>query len=181
MSNFCTSQNHAEEFAKYALLIRKFVDHGISFETTPESAMSLQPGDYIRFFSEITHNDRFENGYISGDGVIQSQGNSNPVGQVIFYWRAFDIDANGNTKDFGEPKRSTLTIDDSGKAIDTFRNSVFTIEKTDTADRIYKIESITYTDEGFVQLTATHQPLNDNGKLSVLDYDSNIFSDPNEV
>ena len=181
MSNFCTSQNHAEEFAKYALLIRKFVDHGISFETTPESAMSLQPGDHIRFFSEITHNDRFENGYISGDGIIQSQGNSNPVGQNIFYWRAFDIDANGNTTDFGEPKRATLTIDDSGKAKDTFRNSVFTIEKIDTADRIYKIESITYTDEGFVQLTATHQPLNENGKLSVLDYDSDIFSDPNEV
>ena len=173
MSNFCTSENHARTFAEYALLVRKFVDHGISFETTPESAMSLQPGDHIRFFSEITHNDRFENGYISADGFIQSQGNSNPVGQNIFYWRAFHDDG----ADFGEPKRALLTLDDSGKVEGKFRNSVFTIEKTDTADRIYKIESITYTDEGFVQLTATHQPLNENGKLSVLDYDDVIFSD----
>jgi len=194
MSNFCTSRNHAEEFAKYALLIRKFVDHGISFETTPESAMSLQPGDYIRFFSEITHNDRFENGYISADGIIQSQGNSNPVGEPIFYWRAF----NTNGTDFGDPKRAILTLDDNGRAKGKFRNSVFTIEKTDAADRIYKIESITYTDEGFVQLTATHQPLHgefsdDNGnqvpnpddfigKLKVLKYDSSIiFSDPSET
>ena len=51
------------------------------------------------------------------------------------------------------------------------------MQQTNTADRIYKIESITYTDEGFVQLTATHQPLNENGKLSVLDYDDVIFSD----
>ena len=176
MSNFCTSRNHAEEFAKYALLIRKFVDHGISFETTPESAMSLQPGDHIRFFSEITHNDRFENGYISADGIIQSQGNSNPIGANIFYWRAFNTDGS----DFGDPKSGTLTAN-NGRAHGRFRNSVFTIQQTNTADRIYKIESITYTDEGFVQLTATHQPLNENGKLSILDYDSDIFSDPDET
>ena len=35
--------------------------------------------------------------------------------------------------------------------------------------------------EGFEQLTATHQPLNENGKLSILDYDSDIFSDPDET
>ena len=172
MSNFCTSDAHARTFAEYALLIRKFVDHGISFETTPESAMSLEPGDYIRFFSEITHNDRFENGYISAEGVIQSQGNSNPIGANIFYWRAF----NENGSDFGDPREGTLTAT-NGRASSQFRNSVFTVQQTNTADRIYKIESITYTDEGFVQLTATHQPLNENGKLSVLDYDDVIFSD----
>ena len=88
MSNFCTSEKHARTFLEYALVIRKFVDHGISFETTPEAAMSLEPGQYIRFFSEATHNNRFENGYISADGVIQSQGNSNPIGSNIFYWKA---------------------------------------------------------------------------------------------
>ncbi len=172
MSNFCTSENHAKKFARYALLIRKYVDHGISFETTPESAMSLEPGDHIRFFSEITHNDRFENGYISGDGVIQSQGSSNPVGASIFYWKAFDD--NGN--EFGEPRSATLTAE-NGRASSQFRNAVFTVQQTNTADRIYKIESITYTEEGFVQLTGTHQPLRSDGKLLVLKYDENIFSD----
>lgn len=172
MSNFCTSESHARKFAEYALLVRKFVDHGISFETTPESAMSLEPGQYIRFFSEITHNDRFENGYISGDGVIQSQGNSNPVGANIFYWKAFNEDGS----DFGDPRESTLTAS-NGLALSQFRNSVFTIQQTNVADRIYKIESITYTDEGLVQLTATHQPLDTDGKLKVLKYDENIFSD----
>ena len=172
MSNFCTSENHARTFAEYALLIRKFVDHGISFETTPESAMSLEPGNHIRFFSEITHNDRFENGYISADGVIQSQGNSNPIGANIFYWRAF----NENGSDFGDPKEAVLTAS-NGIASSQFRSSVFTVQQTNTSDRIYKVESITYTDEGFVQLTATHQPLNENGKLSILDYDPDIFTD----
>ena len=172
MSNFCTSEKHAKTFAEYALLVRKFVDHGISFETTPESAMSLEPGDYIRFFSEITHNDRFENGYISADGTIQSQGNTNPIGANIFYWKAF----NENGSDFGEPREAVLTADNN-KASSQFRNSVFTIQKTDTADRIYKIESITYTEDGFVQLTGTHQPLDSDGKFKVLKYNQNIFSD----
>ena len=134
--------------------------------------MSLEPGDHIRFFSEITHNDRFENGYISADGVIQSQGNSNPIGANIFYWRAF----NENGSDFGDPREATLTAN-NGIASSKFRSSVFTVQQTNTSDRIYKIESITYTDEGFVQLTATHQPLNENGKLSILDYDPDIFTD----
>jgi len=174
MSNFCTSEKHARTFAEYALVIRKFVDHGISFETTPESAMSLEPGDYIRLFSEITHNDRFENGYISADGVIQSQGNTNPIGANIFYWKAF----NKNGTDFGNPKEAVLTAS-NGIASSKFRSSVFTIQKTNTADRIYKVESITYTEEGFVQLTGTHQPLDANGRFKVLKYNQNIFSDSN--
>ena len=172
MSNFCTSSNHAELFAEYALAVRKFVDHGISFETIPDSAMSLEPGDYIRVFSEITHNDRFENGYISGDGVIQSQGSSNPVGQKIFYWKAF----NTNGTEFGDPREATLTTNSSGLASSEFRNAVFTIKKTESSDRLYRVESITYTEEGFVSVTGSHQPLKGNedgtarsGRLKILD------------
>ena len=149
MSNFCTSPAHAETFALYALAVRKFVDHGISFETTPDSAMSLEPGDYIRVISEITHNDRFENGYISGDGVIQSQGSVTPVNEEIFYWKA----------SFKNPEDGTLTVDDNGLAAEKFRDSVFTVKKTDSTDRIYKVESITYTEEGFVSVTGSHQPV----------------------
>jgi len=172
MSNFCTSANHAELFAEYALAVRKFVDHGISFETIPDAAMSLEPGDYIRVFSEITHNDRFENGYISGDGVIQSQGSTSPVGQRIFYWKAFNSDGT----EFGNPKEANLTANSSGIAISKFRNSVFTIKKTESSDRLYRVESITYTEEGFVSVTGSHQPLKGDedgtarsGRLKILD------------
>ena len=176
MSNFCTSGDHATLFACYALAVRKFVDHGISFETIPDSAMSLEPGDYIRVFSEVTHNDRFENGYISGDGVIQSQGSTNPVGQRIFYWKAFNDDGS----EFGNPRDDILTADSNGFASSQFRNAVFTIEKTESSDRIYRVESITYTEEGFVSVTGTHQPVKGNedgssrsGTLKVLDVISN--------
>jgi len=169
MSNFCTSVDHAKVFAKYALMVRKFVDHGISFETIPDAGMALQPGDYIRVFSEITHNDRFENGFISADGVIQSQGSTNPVGKKIFYWKAFE-EINGELEEFGNPKAARLTVNENGRATGTFRGAVFTIEKTTSTDRIYRVESITYTEEGFVQITGTHQPVTSTGTLRTLDY-----------
>ena len=48
MTQFCTSRDHAITFAKFALRMRQTVDHSISFETTPDAAHTLAPGDYIR-------------------------------------------------------------------------------------------------------------------------------------
>ena len=36
-------------------VVRKFVDHSVTFETTPDAAANLYPGDYIRVASEVTH------------------------------------------------------------------------------------------------------------------------------
>ena len=62
MTQFCTSRDHAIAFGKFALRIRKEVDHSVSFETTPDAAHSLSPGDYIRLGVSIQHQER-ENGY----------------------------------------------------------------------------------------------------------------------
>ena len=43
--------------------------------------LGLQPGEYIRFISEITHTKRFENGIVTEDGLIQS------IGRYKFKWK----------------------------------------------------------------------------------------------
>ena len=48
MSGFCTTQDHAEFFARYALMVRRYVDHNIQFQTTPQAGMGLAPGEYFR-------------------------------------------------------------------------------------------------------------------------------------
>ena len=88
MSDFCTSQSHAEAFLEHALMIRKKVDHGIKFETTPQAAAGLAPGSYMRFISEATHTSRFENGVISPDGLVQSVGDSPLDNTPIYYWKS---------------------------------------------------------------------------------------------
>ena len=53
---------------------------------------------------------------------------------------------------------------------------MFTEKVTETSDRIYKIESITYAEDGFVKVAATHVPLTTNGTLAVLEK-----TDPSKV
>ena len=160
MSDFCTSEEHAETFLKHALMIRKTVDHGIKFETTPQAALGLKPGDYVRFISEATHTSRFENGVISADGVVQSVGNKSLTNVQIYHWKP-------GTQ---EVKETVLNVV-NGKATDAnLYGSVFTVKQTTESNRLYKTESITYTDEGLIEVSASHAPLLSDGTLATINY-----------
>ena len=160
MSDFCTSEEHAETFLKHALKIREKVDHGIKFETTPQAALGLKPGDYIRFISEATHTSRFENGVISLDGLVQSVGNNSLSNVNIYHWKP-------GTQ---EVKETVLNVV-NGKATDAnLYGSVFTVKQTTESNRLYKTESITYTDEGLIEVSASHAPLLSDGTLATINY-----------
>ena len=167
MSDFCTNESHAVEFLQHALMIRKTVDHGIKFETTPQAALGLQPGSYIRFISEATHTSRFENGVISPDGLVQSVGNSSLDDVPIYYWRP-------GTQ---EVKEARLTVIFDGTTTDSnLHGSVFTLKQTTESNRLYKIESLTYTDEGLIEVSASHAPLLSDGSLATINYDDSDFT-----
>ena len=165
MSDFCTNPDHAEEFLKHALMIRAKVDHGINFETTPQAALGLKPGDYIRFISEATHTSRFENGVISPDGVVQSVGNNSLTNVSIYHWKP-------GTQ---EVKESNLNVVDGFTTDANLYGSVFTVKQTTESNRLYKIESMTYTDEGLIQVSASHAPLLSDGTLATINYDELDF------
>ena len=161
MSDFCTNSQHAQEFLQHALMIRAKVDHGINFETTPQAALGLKPGDYIRFISEATHTSRFENGVISPDGVVQSVGNNSLTNVNIYHWKP-------GTQ---EVKESNLNVVDGFTTDANLYGSVFTVKQTSESNRLYKIESMTYTDEGLIQVSASHAPLLSDGTLATINYD----------
>ena len=160
MSDFCTSQSHAEEFLHHALMIRKKVDHGIKFETTPQAAIGLKPGDYIRFISEATHTNRFENGVISDTGVVQSVGNNSLSNVNIYHWKP-------GTEDVLE---ATLNVVNGRTTNSNLYGSVFTVKQTSESNRLYKTESLTYTDEGLIEVSASHAPLLSDGTLATINY-----------
>ena len=165
MSDFCTNRDHAEDFLQHSLKIREKVDHGIKFETTPQSALGLQPGDYIRFISEATHTTRFENGTISPDGRVQSVGNSTLNNVNIYHWQP-------GTDSVKSAKLKVV----NGKATDAkLYGSVFTVQQTTESNRLYKIESLTYNDEGLIEVGASHAPLLDNGTLATINYNDDDF------
>ena len=167
MSDFCTNESHAVEFLQHALMIRKTVDHGIKFETTPQAALGLKPGSYIRFISEATHTSRFENGVISPDGLVQSVGNSTLSNTPIYYWKP-------GTQ---EVKEAKLTVIANGTTTNSnLFGAVFTVKQTSESNRLYKVESITYTDEGLIEVSASHAPLLSDGSLATINYNDSDFT-----
>jgi len=166
MSDFCTSQSHAEAFLEHALMIRKKVDHGIKFETTPQAALGLKPGDYIRFISEATHTSRFENGVISLDGVVQSVGNNSLSNVNIYHWQP-------GTQ---EVKEAVLNVVNGRTTNSNLYGSVFTVKQTSESNRLYKVESLTYNDEGLIEVSASHAPLLSDGTLATINYEERDFT-----
>jgi len=164
MSLFCTSSSHAQQFLDYALQVRNKVDHGVSFDTTPQSAMHLGPGDYIRLHSEATHTNRFANGVITRDGEIQSQINITNGTQIIF-WKPGDSEVSNPTP---------LQIS-NGRATNAL-GCVFTVPDTSISDRIYKIESISYGEDGLINISASYSPVNADGTLAVIKYNDTAIT-----
>jgi len=165
LTDFCTNPAQALTFAKHALLLRKEIDHSITFETVPGAAASLTPGSYIKLISEATHTSRFNNGSIDGEGNITSTTDIGDGTHQILYWMP------GET----EVKESSLEVVGKKTGNPALFNVVFTVVTTSVEKRVYKTETITLTEEGFVQVTATHQPIADNGGLATIQFDPTHF------
>ncbi len=168
LSNWCTSDRHAHQFAAIALATRKEVDHGITFETTPTSVLGVLPGDYIRVISEVTHTSRFNNGSVDKDGFVTSR--AEIVGGInVYYWKPGKL---------GEVQLGSLSVNSEGKANQGYlTGTLFAQVDTTIENRLYKVESISYGEEGFIKVAASHAPLfinpdnpndPDNNKLAVL-------------
>mgnify|MGYP001187987713 CR=1 FL=1 len=162
MSGWCTHENHARKFAAHVLVTRKEVDHGLSFETTPDSVLGLVAGDYIRVMTETTHTSRFNNGSVDDSGnIISRDPNAISGNKTVYWWKP------GST---GGVQKNSFIFAGNGKAPDTLRGTLFTVLDTTDDDRLYKIESITHGEEGFIKIAASHVAFDDDGYMSVLRY-----------
>lgn len=165
LSGFCTSQDHATQYAMYALTSRKYIDHVITFQTTPQAAMGMAPGDYFRVSSNSTHTSRFNNGSVNPDGVINSVDTLSDGTYSIYYWRP-------NTEEVQEAQM----VVSGGKAADpALYGIVFTVTTQTNETRVYKLESLTYGEDGLIDVAGSHSPVTDAGTLAVLDWNPDYF------
>ena len=164
MSGWCTTQEHAYTFARYALKLRQLVDHSVTFETTPQAAMNLAPGEYFRLVSEVTHTSRFNNGSIGPDGAIQSADLLNGS-YPILYWEPGTVGV----------QSTTLTAVNGRTSQAGLFGTVFTLNNTTTVNRVYKVETLSYSEDSLVEIAASHVPLTSSGSLAILDWDNSMF------
>ena len=172
MTQFCTLRGHAIKFAKFALRLRQTVDHSISFETTPDAANALAPGDYIRVGVSVQHqerqngyNERLRTGSVTPNGTLQYNEGVGDGTFPVYYWKP----------SFKEVRKGNMEVKD-GKAEDVkFWGSLFTRDRGRSEVRVYKIESIAFSEESFVEISATYVPLNSDGTMKLLDWDNSDF------
>ena len=166
LSGFCTSRAAAVLFAKYTLVLRKHLDHTVSFKTAPHYINGVRPGDYIRVFSTTQHVQRFNNGAILDDGTVVSK-DTISGSKTFYYWNPSTIVA-------GEIMPVTeATANFSSPLPSPYRGSLFTIKESEASDQCYKVESITFGDDGLVELTGSYAELTADGKLAMLQNWSN--------
>ena len=151
LSGFCTSKEQAKTFAKYAINLRRLSDHGITFKTAPQYIQHLGPGDYFRLVSEVTHTSRFRNGAKLDDGTIVSKDDMTGS-ETVYYWIP------GRE---GEIRTSTLSQAPAG--------CLFTVKNSTTENKVYKCETISYGEEGLIEVSGSYAPTEaSTGYLSVL-------------
>jgi len=153
LSGFCTNKQHALNYAKYILKLRKEVDHGLSFKTAPQYVVGLEPGNYFRLVSEATHVDRYDNGVITADGKVISK-DTITGSKDVYYWKP-------GTTEVGE---TTINFD----ASIGLRSVLFTLKNTTTSNRVYKVETISYSEDGLVEVSGSHVPITSTGSLAIL-------------
>lgn len=168
MAGFCTSQKHAETFAKYALKTRQLVDHGIKFQTTPQMAMGLEPGEYFQVASAVTHSDtdlgsRLNNGSIDSEGNIIGLDLDSDTYEVQ-YWKPGTQGLNTAQLQVVKKKTSNSTL----------WGSIFAVSRRNNPQtRVYKLESLTYAEDGLVEVAGSVAPLTEGGLLATLDWGDN--------
>ena len=168
-TGFCTSAAHAVDFAKLLIQTRRFVTHTVTFKTFPEGLV-LAPGAYFKLSSQARHTDRFQNGYVLKDGKVISSTEISGS-QSVYWWRS----------GFTEVQVGTMTIDANGFTSATFAGAVFTVYTNAESAYVYKAEIISYDNEGSVEITGSHVPVEPGtGKIAYLNLADNQFVVENE-
>ena len=168
-TGFCTSADHAIQFAKLLINMRYYITHVLSFKTLP-SGLALQPGQYFRVSSQARHIERFQNGYVLVDGTVVSSSPMAAGTYTVYFWRS------GMTQ-VGE---RSMVIGADGKTTPEFASTVFTQYSSSTSLRCYKAEMIAYDEEGMVEITGSHVPLEADGRITYLNMNAALFEVQNE-
>ena len=164
-TGFATVRKHCEDFAKFKLQMRKNSDHAISFLTSPQYIYGIEPSDYIRIVSKVAHISRFENGIITDDGKVITTSGTAPTGSATCYIYQTSSPEKGLQE---------VNIDFTNITADHY-GSIYTVKKTESTSAVYKVEAISYAEDGLVEVTASYFPVDLNSKPLIYNNWANAF------
>tara|TARA_B100001939_G_scaffold347918_1_gene371331 strand:+ start:4 stop:3930 length:3927 start_codon:yes stop_codon:yes gene_type:complete len=152
LTQFCTSEQHAIQVAKYFLGVRKLVSHTINFSTTVHG-LNLRAGSYIKVVTTSSPYNSANNGTVSSTGAVTSVQDM-PDGQYsVSFFKTDSEDV-----EEGIMEVSNGIVSDS-----TFHDSVFTVRDEKVSQNVYVVEQLTFSQEGTVDIVASEHRCDDDG------------------
>ena len=149
LSDYCTSQTHAIDRAKWELRSRRYVTHSVKFKTTPPEA-TLDIGSVFKLGLETVTYNQPANGAIADDGTVTSWPELPDGDYDVLLW-------DGTTTDL---QRVTMRVFD-GKT--NHPNSVFCLRNSISDAQTYKTQALSFDEEGNIEVEATYFPTNSDG------------------
>ena len=161
LSNFCTNRTHAEDRAKLECQSKRYITHAVSFKTTPTEA-GVQAGSIIKLGIETVYYQQPQNGVVTNTGEVTS-------------WPPL-VDGNHNVLLWdGKTLSSRSMAVKDGKA-NGVRSAVFCLESSTQKAETYKVSSVSFDEDGNVDVEALYWPTDKNGySLMTVDWDSNVW------
>ena len=153
MSDFCTSEVHAIDRAKFECRIRRLSTHSVKFTTTVDQA-ALELGKCFRLGMETLTFAQPQNGYISEEGTVTSWP-ALPDGQhVVVAW---------DGQNYAE-----TTINVTNGRSNTRRGSVFCVANDVFRTQTYKVQTLAFNEEGNIEVEAIHWPTDTAGNSELV-------------
>ena len=146
-SAFATSQKHAIDLAKFTCRTRRLVTHTITFSTTPPES-SLDIGTVFKLGLETVRYEQPQNGAITSTGEVTAWP---PLADGIYPVLLWD----------GSRLLERNIVITDGKSSPT--GSVFSLQTAEQQTGTYKTQSLSFNEEGNIQVEATFFPTNENG------------------
>lgn len=152
MTSFCTRRGHAAMVARFLLSVRRRVDHGIKFKTSPDG-LALGPGDYIKVYTQMNPYSPAGNGVVRSDLSISSATKLKDGTHDVFAYRS------------GEDELISTTIEiKDGRATDpTLASTLFSLRSESISEHVYQVEQLTMNSDASVEIVASYFPTDGDG------------------
>ena len=162
ISDYCTSERHAIDLAKWTCLTRRLVSHSVTFKTVPTEA-ALDIGAVFKLGVETVTYEQPQNGAIASDGTVTSWPPLANGDYAVLLW-----DGKGNAI-----QEVTLTIT-NGKCSSS--SAVFCLKNSISNVQTYKTQSLSFDEDGNIDVEATYYPTVDSGYSQMVDeFDDSNF------
>lgn len=156
LTDFCTSENHAIDVAKYICRGRRLITHSVRFKTVPTQA-ALEVGRCFKLGLETISYSQPNNGAIDATGrVVTTEPLADGTYDVLLW--------SGSTNAIEEVSLSIVN-----QRSTSHTSAVFCLKQSSSDVRAYKVQSLGFDEDGNVAVEALYFPLQTNDYSTLVD------------